>query len=137
ERLVEREAVGERPRDLVERGQAAGRDRLGLARPLLLRLLPLQVLVERRVLDGDRDLGRQGGEQGRLVASQRATLRRVHGEQPDHLALRDERYRVGGLDRRLLDRRAHRREVAVDGGVGRRDAAARTERPERQLEQAL
>ena len=65
------------------------------------------------ILDGDRDLAGDRGEQRRLVGGERTSAGRVDGEQPDHVAVDDQRNRVRGVDPRLTQRCSDGREVTV------------------------
>ena len=76
ERLVEPEALREGARDLVERAHPPCRRPLGGERRLALLSEPGRLLVELRVLDGDRELSGERGQQRRLVLARRGPARR-------------------------------------------------------------
>ena len=72
ERLVEREALREGARDLVERANPPCGSPLGGERRLALLTEPGRLLVQLRVLDGDRELAGERRQQRRLVLARRA-----------------------------------------------------------------
>ena len=98
ERRLEREALREGPRDLVEGSQRSRRLLLGLERFASFGIAPLQLLVESCVLDGDRELRSERGHERELVRRQRSPARRVDGEQSDEVLPHAERQPDGGLD---------------------------------------
>ena len=137
ERLVEREALRERARDLVEGGEPPCYDALRLQRPLALGPEVRRLLVQPGVLDRDRDLARQGRQERRLIGRQPPATRRVDRQQADDVVSDEQRDRVSRLDSCLTERGAHGREVPVASGVGHGDEAAGAKRAERELEQPL
>ena len=134
ERGLERQALGERARDLVQRpelarGPALRFERRGERVAELLRLL-----VQPRVLDGDGELGGQRREQGRLVLGHRPAPGREDGEQADHFVLGEQRHGNRGFDSRFRGGVGHSREAWVGGDIAHDENAVRAERPERELQ---
>ena len=128
ERLVERQALGERARDLVERSQTPRGRALGGERGLALVSEPGRLLVQLRILDGDRELAGERGEQRRLVLARGAPHLGIRREQPDDVTARDERHgeRPGHLDDRREPRGTEREveQTLRRRGVRGRDSAA-------------
>ena len=98
QRRLEREAVGERARDLVLGVQALRLLALRRERRFELAAERRLALVQARVLHRDAELGGQGGEQGALAVGQWPRPRRVGSEQADRLVPDDERHGERGFD---------------------------------------
>ncbi len=113
ERRLEREALGERPRDLVEGAQRSGGLLLRFERFTPFGISPLQLLVEARVLDGDRELRGERGHQSELVRRQRSSAGRIDGEQSDQVLANAERQADCGFDARFGKLLAHRGEPEI------------------------
>ena len=82
------------------------------------RCLPLaaqlgRLLVELRVLDGDRELYRKRAEESSLVLGRTAAERRVGRQQADHLCADDKRHRERRLDAGLARCVPHAAQTAV------------------------
>ena len=137
ERRVEREALREGARDLVERPQPLPRLPLGGDRLLKLRRLPLRALVELRVLRRHRQLGGQRRQERRVARLHLPPARQVDREQSHELLARDERDGERRVDPRFRHSGAHRSEPRVGLGIHDVQDALRAERTERELEQAL
>src|SRR4029450_1629067 len=86
ERLLEREALREGARDLVERVEAPRDGLLCGARLALALDRRLEVLVEPRVLDGDGELGGERHEEPRLALARYPAGRLIGVEEDGHLA---------------------------------------------------
>ncbi len=91
QRHVEREALRERARDLVERAEPARGRALGRERLLELASEPGGFLVQPCVLDRDREAGCDRREQLELAGARLVATCRVDGEQPDHVIADGER----------------------------------------------
>ena len=137
ERRVEREALGERPRDLVQRAQLFRGLAFGRERVLPLRGEPLRPLVELGVLRRDRQLAGECREQRHSFGVELAAEREVDGEQPDDLLACDERHGKDRFDVGLDDGVPDGREVQIGRRVGDVEHALGAERAEGELEQAL
>ena len=85
QRRLQRQALRERLRDLVERAEPLRRLFLRVERMLALVIAPGRLLVQAGVLDGDRQLRRERGHERELVLRQRSPARREDGEQPDQV----------------------------------------------------
>ncbi len=108
ERLVERQLLRERARDLVQRPEPACCLALGRERGLPLAAELGRLLVELRVLDGHCELPRECLEQRRLVVRRPPAERGIGGEHADHFGAHDEGHRDRSLDPGLARRIAHR-----------------------------
>ena len=93
ERHVEREALRERARDLVERPEPARGLPLGRERLLQLGSETRGLLVQPRVLDRDRERRGDRREQLELAGTRLHAPGRIDGEQADHLVAHHERQR--------------------------------------------
>ena len=124
ERRLQRQALGERAGDLVERVEPLGRLALRRERLLALAAQLLRALVEPCVLDQHRELRGERDEQRALVRAQRPRQPRVDGEHADRLVSDDERQRERGVDTRL----AH---------LGARGLQALVRRPRRRPRRSL
>ena len=140
ERAVERERLCKRSGDLVERVHASRDEPLGLEHGRQLVLLRARLLVQPRVLHGDRERGGKRCDQRRLGLAE-APAAGIGHDQPDRLLLQRQRDRDHrGLARRH-ERGAHRRErrlAAVDARVqcpsGPQRAAKCLHEPRRDVE---
>ena len=126
ERRVERQALRERARDLVERVHLPRRLALRLEHVAERLAELLRPLVQPRVLHGDRELGGERREQRDVALAERARAR-VGDEQPDRLVAHVQRHGErralpGGRERRA--RPGERRLVVRDVARGRRRARA-------------
>src|SRR5204862_7585011 len=101
--VVERQALREGARDLVERSEPLRGLALLFARSLDLLGLTLHLLVKPCVLDGDGKLGGERSEERILVLGQRAAFLGVGGEQSDQLLPRAERNADRSFDPELFD----------------------------------
>ena len=101
ERRLQRETLRERSRDLVERTQLPGRRAFRVERMLAFLAETFRLLVELRVLHGDRELRRERGQQRRLVLRQRAAAAREDREEPDRLVADEQRHGDRAFEARL------------------------------------
>ena len=137
ERLVEPEALREGARHLVERAHAAGRRPLGGERRLALLSETGRLLVELCVLDRDRELSGERGEQCRLVLARRGPVGRIGGEQADDVSARHERNGKRRADPGLSRGIRDHREAPVSPNVRYLEHRPHTRRPERDVEQPV
>ena len=137
ERDVEREALRERARDLVERPEPASRSPFRRERLLQLGSEARGLLVQPRVLDRHREAGGDRREQLELAGTRLLASRRIDGEQTDHVVAHRERQRGRALDSRFRERVRDVREAGLLRRVADHDDAARAIRPQRELEQRL
>ena len=117
ERRLEREALREGARDLVQRVEPLGRLALRRERLLALAAQLLRALVQPRVLDQHGELRGERDEQRALVGAQRPRLPRVDGEHADRLVADDERQRERRVDARLAHLGSRGLEPLVGGRV--------------------
>ena len=137
DRLLQRQALGERAGDLVERLEAPGREELRVERLLALLRQPGCVLVQAGVLDCDRELPRERGEQHRLVLPEPPLRGQVRDEHADQLAGGAKRDDDGRLDPRLRDGISDRPQARVARCVLHLDDRPRAETLEDQIEKPL
>ena len=134
---VERQALGERPRDLVQRPQALRRLAFRGERLLALRGEALGSLVQLGVLRRHRQLVRERREERRLVRRQLPPARQVRGEQAHELLAGDERHGERRLDAGAADTLTNRGQPRVGPGVLDVHHPVDPAGAERELEQPL
>ncbi len=137
ERLVEAEALREGARDLVERANPARGRAFGREGRLALLAEPRRLLVELRVLDGDRELSRERRQQRRLVLARRGPAGRIRREQADDVAARHERNGERRADSGLPRGSRDRREPWILPDVRDLEHGTLARRPEREVEQPV
>jgi hypothetical protein len=114
---LEREALGEGARDVVQGAELVGRLTLGLERPLEDVSELLRPLVEARVLDGDGELRRERDQERLLALAVRPRARLEDAQSADHLVPDGERHEEGAADVARRDDRAHVDETGVGARV--------------------
>ena len=134
---VERQALGERARDLVQRPEPLGRLALGGDRLLELGRLALGPLVKLRVLRGHGQLGGERRQERQLVRLHLPPARQVDGEESNELLARDERDCERGVDLRFGHGRTHGSEPDVGLRIRNVKHALGAHGPERELEEAF